>query len=170
MANDIGSFAGSLDSSRDFSILTVMLSAKFRLRGNQRLSDVVLDSLGDLERRVMIEVRRLGESNVTSVNRALGDAYAYTTVMTTLDRLYKKGLLDRRKDGRAFQYTAKYTIEELERGMAEDIIGRLFETSTGKVEPVLACIVDSVSERDMVLLDELERLVKEKRLELGKEE
>ncbi|HQZ94943.1 MAG TPA: BlaI/MecI/CopY family transcriptional regulator [Pyrinomonadaceae bacterium] len=147
-----------------------MLSAKFRLRGNQRLSDVVLDSLGDLERRVMIEVRRLGESNVTSVNHAMHDAYAYTTVMTTLDRLYKKGLLDRRKDGRAFLYTAKHTVEELERGMAEDIIGRLFETSAGKVEPVLACIVDSVSERDMLLLDELERLVKEKRMELGKEE
>jgi predicted transcriptional regulator len=146
-----------------------MLSAKFRLRGNKSLSDVVLDSLGDLERKVMIEVRRLGESNVTAVNRAMGDAHAYTTIMTTLDRLYKKGLLVRRKDGRAFLYTAKYSVEELERGMAEDIIGRLFETSTGKVEPVLACIVDSVSERDLLLLDELERLVKEKRLELGKE-
>lgn len=147
-----------------------MLSAKFRIRGNKRLSDVVLDSLGDLERKVMIEVQRLGESNVNAVNGGMGDAYAYTTVMTTLDRLYKKGLLERRKDGRAFLYSAKYSVEELERGMAEDIIGRLFETSTGKVEPVLACIVDSVSERDMLLLDELERLVKEKRLELGREE
>ncbi|MEQ1606342.1 MAG: BlaI/MecI/CopY family transcriptional regulator [Pyrinomonadaceae bacterium] len=146
-----------------------MLSANFRLRGNKRLSEVVLDSLGDLERKVMIEVRGLGESTVTAVNRAMGESHAYTTVMTTLDRLYKKGLLDRRKDGRAFLYTAKYSVEELERGMAVDIIGRLFETSMGKVGPVLACIVDSVSERDMLLLDELERLVKEKRLELGKE-
>ncbi|MFT3743545.1 MAG: BlaI/MecI/CopY family transcriptional regulator [Pyrinomonadaceae bacterium] len=146
-----------------------MLSAKFRLRGNKSLSDVVLDSLGDLERKVMVEVRRLGESNVTLVNRAMGDTYAYTTVMTTLDRLYKKGLLNRRKDGRAFLYTSKYSAEELERGMAEDILGRLFDTTTGKVEPVLACIVDSVSERDLQLLDELERLVKEKRSELAKE-
>ena len=160
----------SLDTSLVFHILTVMLSAKFRIRGNKRLSDVVLDSLGDLERKVMVEVRRRGESNVNAVNRGMGDAYAYTTVMTTLDRLYKKGLLERRKDGRAFLYTAKYSVEELERSMAEDIIGRLFETSTGRVEPVLACIVDSVSERDMLLLDELERLVKEKRLELGREE
>ena len=146
-----------------------MLSAKFRLRGNKSLSDVVLDSLGDLERKVMVEVRRLGECNVTAVNRSMGDAYAYTTVMTTLDRLYKKGLLERRKDGRAFLYSARHSVEELERGMAEDIIGRLFETTTGKVEPVLACIVDSVSERDLQLLDELERLVKEKRSELAKE-
>jgi len=146
-----------------------MLYTKFRLRGYKRLSDAVLDSLGELEKKTLIEVRRLGETNVTRLNDAIGGAYAYTTVMTTLDRLFKKGLLNRRKEGRAFFYSAKYSLEEMERGMAEDIIGRLFETSTGRVEPVLACIVDSVSERDMILLDELERLVKEKRLELNEE-
>ena len=35
-----------------------------------------------------------------------------------------------------------------------------------EVKPILSCIVDSVSERDHELLDELERLVKEKREEL----
>ena len=146
-----------------------MLYPKFRLRGYKRLSDAVLDSLGELEKKTLIEVRRLGETNVTRLNDSIGGAYAYTTVMTTLDRLFKKGLLIRRKEGRAFFYSAKYSLEEMERGMAEDIIGRLFETSTGRVEPVLACIVNSVSERDMLLLDELERLVKEKRLELNEE-
>ena len=134
-----------------------MLSSKFRLRGHKPLSDPVRDSLGELELKVMIEVRRLGETSVARVNRAMNDAYAYTTVMTTLDRLYKKGLLARRKEGRAFLYTAKYSPEEMERTIAEDIIGSLFETSSGRVEPVLACIVDSVSERDRLLLDELER-------------
>lgn len=129
-----------------------------------------MDSLGELERKAMFEVRRLGETNVSRVIDALDGAYAYTTIMTTLDRLFKKGLLTRRKDGRAFIYAARYSLEEMERGMAEDIIGRLFETSSGRVEPVLACIVDSVSDRDRFLLDELERLVKEKRLELGQEE
>ena len=114
----------------------------------------------------MAEVSRSGEANVNQVNAALGEMYAYTTVMTTLDRLYKKGLLDRRKEGRAFLYSVRYSLEEMEQGMTRDIIGRLFETSAGKVAPVLACIVDSVSERDTELLDELERLVREKRLEL----
>ena len=144
-----------------------MLSSKFRLRGQKRLSDAVRDSLGELELKVMIEVRRLGETSVAKVNRAMNDAYAYTTVMTTLDRLFKKGLLARRKEGRAFLYTAKYSPEEMERTIAEDIIGSLFETSSGHVEPVLACIVDSVSDRDRLLLDELERLIREKRLELS---
>lgn len=131
-----------------------------------RLSDAVLDSLGDLERSVIIELSRLTEGNVNQVNAALGDQYAYTTVMTTLDRLYKKGLLERRKDGRAFVYSVKYSLEEMERSVAADVVDRLFDTSSSTVEPVLACIVDSVSERDVQLLDELERLVREKRQQL----
>jgi len=138
----------------------------FRLRGRKPLFEAALDSLGDLERRVMIEVRRLGESNVARVNTALGDHYAYTTVMTTLDRLYKKDLLIRRKEGRAFLYQVRFSPEEMERTIATDIIERLFDTSTGSVEPVLACIVDSVSERDRELLDDLERLVRAKKAEL----
>jgi len=141
-----------------------MAVSKFTLRGSRRLSDAVVDSLGDLERKVMDEVRGYGRANVTRICSALDGLYAYTTVMTTLDRLYKKGLLTRRKEGRAFYYEAKYSPEEMERGVAEDVIGRLFETSS--IEPVLACIVDSVTERDHVLLDELERLVKEKRQEI----
>ena len=142
---------------------------KFRLRGFQRLSDAVLDSLGDLERKTLDHVRELREANVTAVSSALGDVYAYTTVMTTLDRLYKKGLLERRKEGRAYVYSPRYSIEEMERGLAEDVIDSLFNNPIGRVEPVLACIVDSVSERDRELLDELERLVKEKKAELDKE-
>ena len=146
-----------------------MLSQKFRLRGFRRLSDAVMDTLGELERKTLDEVRRQGESNVSRVCEGLKDSYAYTTVMTTLDRLYKKGLLERRKEGRAFFYTAKYSVEEMERGMTADVIESLFDNSIGRTEPVLACIVDSVSDRDRLLLDDLERLIKEKRLELDKE-
>ena len=128
-----------------------------------------MDTLGELEKKTLDEVRRQGESNVARVCSGLKDMYAYTTVMTTLDRLYKKGLLERRKEGRAFVYTAKYSVEEMERGIAEDVIEHLFDNSIGRAQPVLACIVDSVSERDLLLLDELERLVKEKRIELEKE-
>ena len=81
--------------------------------------------------------------------------------MTTLARLYKKGFLNRRKEGRAFFYSPRFTQAELERGLAEDVIDGLL--SAGTVEPVLACIVDAVSDRDRELLDELERLVQEKR-------
>ena len=156
----------NIDTTADYPILANMPSSKFRLRGFRRLSDAVVDSLGELERKTMAEVHRLGEVNVGRLCDAFDRSYAYTTVMTTLDRLYKKGLLNRRKVGRAFFYSAKYSAEEMERGVAEDVISHLLDTNTGRVEPVLACIVDSVSERDLQLLDELERLVKEKRREL----
>lgn len=41
---------------------------------------------------------------------------AYTTIMTVLDRLAKKGLADRTRDGRAWRYTAASSREELAAG------------------------------------------------------
>ena len=136
---------------------------KVRLRGFRRLADAVTGSLGELEKRVIAVLQTHGEQNVTTVLDSLGQDYAYTTVMTTLDRLYKKGLLERRKEGRAFVYGIRFTQGEVERTVAEDVLDRLLDSSLGHVEPVLATIVDRVSEKDRELLDELERLVKAKR-------
>jgi predicted transcriptional regulator len=52
------------------------------------------------------------ESSVRDVVDRLKRPLAYTTVMTTLDRLYKKGLLDRRKSQRAFFYSPRLTRPE----------------------------------------------------------
>ena len=142
------------------------MPSKFRLKGFQRLSEAIDDSLGHLERKTLDEVRLSGETSVRQIWEKMGGATAYTTIMTTLDRLYRKGLLNRRTAGRAFVYSAKYTVAEMERGVAQDVIGNLLDTNRGSVEPVLACIVDTVSERDRELLDDLERLVREKRIEL----
>jgi predicted transcriptional regulator len=147
-----------------------MKMPKFLLRGFRRPSDAIIASLGSLERDTMREVWRQKESSVRQICDAFGSQVAYTTVMTTLDRLYKKGLLVRRKDGRAFLYSARFSPEELERGVAQDVIGSLLDTTSAQIEPVLACIVDAVSERDLVLLDELERLVQEKRREIQNKE
>lgn len=136
------------------------------LRGSSRPREAIMASLGTLERQTMNEVWQNAEVSVRQVEIAFGETVAYTTIMTTLDRLYKKGLLTRRKSGRAFLYAAKFSPEELERGLAEDVISGLLDTVNEQVEPVLACIVDAVSERDLDLLDELERLVQEKRREL----
>lgn len=143
---------------------------KFRLRGFSRPSEAILDGLGKLERETMNEVWRQKEVNVRAVEVALGERVAYTTIMTTLDRLYKKGFLDRRKEGRAFFYTPRFTLGELERGMTEDVMDNLLSVGTGQVEPVLACIVDAVSDHDRDLLDELARLVQAKQLELEAKE
>ncbi len=140
----------------------------FTLRGFQRPRELILSALGKLERAVLEEVWKRHETSVRDVYKAFNEQIAYTTVMTTLDRLYKKSLLSRRKDGRAFLYSPRVTHAELERGITVDVIEELI-TSTNEVRPILSCIVDSVSERDTELLDELERLVKEKRKELENE-
>jgi predicted transcriptional regulator len=155
-----------IDRNSKSLILTDMQMPKFKLRGSRPLSEAVVDALGELERQVMTEIREHGELSVRQIWEDRGKKLAYTTIMTTLDRLYKKGLLDRRKVSRAFVYKAKYSVAEMETGVARHVINSLLATSTDRVEPMLACIVDAVSERDRQYLDELERLVHEKRREL----
>jgi predicted transcriptional regulator len=142
----------------------------FTLRGFRRPREIVGFALGKLEREVMEEAWRRGEVSVRDVYSAFDERMAYTTLMTTLDRLHKKGLLERRKDGRAFLYSPRISRGELEQGVAEDVIHGLLGREAEGVEPVLACIVDAVSEHDRDLLDELDRLVKEKRRELRRKD
>src|SRR2546427_12984445 len=125
----------------------------FTLRGFRRPREVVGLALGKLERQVMEEIWRRGETNVREVHFAFGERAAYTTLMTTLDRLYKKGLLERRKEGRAFLYRPRVSREEFARGMAKDVIDGLLGLRAG---PVLACIVEAISERDRSLLGGLD--------------
>jgi predicted transcriptional regulator len=143
-----------------------MKSPRFLLRGFRRPSELASLALGRLERQVLEEIWRRGETSVRDIFLSFNEQVAYTTVMTTLDRLYKKKLLSRRKDGRAFIYSALVTRDEFEQGIAEDVIDGLLGRGASAVEPVLACIVDAVSEHDRELLDELDRLIQEKRAEL----
>ncbi len=125
-------------------------------------------ALGKLERQVLEQTWQRGEVSVRDVYVAFEERVAYTTLMTTLDRLYKKQILDRRKDGRAFFYSPTVSNEEFEHGIREDVIDGLLGRGAEGIQPVLACIVDTVSERDRESLDELERLVKEKKRELSR--
>jgi len=141
-------------------------TSRFLLRGFKRPREVASESLGKLEQDVLKEIWRRDEVSVRDIYLAFGERIAYTTLMTTLDRLFKKNLLTRRKDGRAFVYLPAMSSDELEQGIREDVIDGLLGHGADAVQPVLACIVDTVSERDRELLDELDRLIKEKRKEL----
>jgi predicted transcriptional regulator len=121
------------------------------------------NSLGTLERDVMTIAWARREVSVRDVCAQLDASVAYTTVMTTMDRLFKKGLLARRKVGRAFVYQAAATREELEGAVASELMQSLLQGHRGEPLPLLSSMVDAVSERDRALLDELERLIREKR-------
>jgi len=138
-----------------------------KLHGFKRTGKGSAPDLGPLEREVMELIWRrpkhAAEVSVRDIHLAFKGRLAYTTLMTTLDRLHKKGLLERRKEGRAFFYSPRFSPDEFERSVAREVINKLLGRGSDGVEPILACIIDAVSERDRALLDELDRLIKEKR-------
>ncbi len=121
--------------------------------------------LGPFEQQLMREVWRRGNSTVRELLADGTIRQAYTTVMTTLDRLYKKGLLDRVVEGRAFRYTARNTPEELQRVTALESIRQLLGSGEASSLP-LSYLVEALSSHDAQLLDELQVLVERKRREL----
>src|SRR3954447_14655678 len=70
-----------------------------------------LPQLHELEAEVMEELWAQGEAPVRSVmdalNRRTSKARAYTTYMTIMARLHRKGVLDRRRDGKTDFYAPK---------------------------------------------------------------
>ena len=81
----------------------------------------------------------------------------------TLDRLYKKGLVHRNRDGRAFVYIAALERHELEATMTTGLVNGMLAGGPGATRPFLSNLVDAVGDSDNGLLDELERLVRDKR-------
>ena len=135
----------------------------FLFRGFKSSHEILENRLGVLEREVMALVWDQDEVSVRDACAQLGASVAYTTVMTTMDRLFKKGLLARRKVGRAFVYDATATRDELEGAVATELVQSLLQRQGGEPLPILSSLVDAVSDRDRALLDELERLIREKR-------
>jgi BlaI family transcriptional regulator, penicillinase repressor len=124
--------------------------------------------LGPLEQQLLSVLWK--RENAT-VRELLDDGViklAYTTVMTTLDRLYKKQLLNRTVEGRAFRYTPRFTQVELEKAAVGETIGRLLGSGDSASLP-LSYLVEAVSEHDARLLDDLQRLLDQKRRELRSE-
>jgi predicted transcriptional regulator len=141
---------------------------RFNFWGFKSSREVLENSLGALERDVMTLAWERPEITVRECCDRLGAGIAYTTVMTTMDRLFKKGLLTRRKAGRAFVYSAVATRQEMEGAVATELVQSLLQRDGSEPLPILSFLVDAVSERDRALLEELERLVREKRRELGR--
>ena len=121
--------------------------------------------LGELQTEVMETLWREPGLTVNEVEERLRKkrALAHTTVLTTLDRMHASGYLLREKQGKAFVYSPRYTREEFERGMAQEVLSALLGQVT---EPAISAFVDLVGE-DAEALDRLEKVIREKRREKG---
>ncbi|HEX3875776.1 MAG TPA: BlaI/MecI/CopY family transcriptional regulator [Bryobacteraceae bacterium] len=129
-----------------------------------------MPALGPLEADVMDVLWNTSEANVRDVIQHLARPLAYTTVMTTLDRLYKKGLLTRRKSERAFIYAPRLSRQQWEEKRADDFFSAFLSGPDPSGEALISYLVDKVGKHDQALLDEMERKIKIKRAELSRRE
>ena len=108
--------------------------------------------LGDLERLVMEQLWAASDAlTVREVRERLSATrdLAYTTVMTVLDRLAKKRLTERERDGKAWRYRAAAPREELVADLMRDALDR-----AGDRREALVRFVDQVSDEEAALLRE----------------
>lgn len=124
------------------------------------MADKSTGPLGVLELSVMEEVWRAGNATAREVCDRLTGAKerAYTTIMTTMERLHKKGVLVRAKEGNAWRYEPKLSRSEHERAVAAALAARIVD-SHGEVG--LAAFVDVAASDD--LLDRLAALIEARR-------
>jgi predicted transcriptional regulator len=162
-----GSRTGAPEIDSRELILPVLTYTRAVARDRASLSTVA--GLGPLEARVVeIVWKRDAPVSVRDLRPDL-NGLAYTTVMTTLDRLYKKGVLRRHKAGRAFLYSARITPRELEQSLARRLTAWLLGATRESARPLLSGLVDTLEQTDGALLEELERMIHERRGQLRRE-
>ncbi len=90
----------------------------------------ILD-LAPLELECMSALWPMGEGTVRDIHRQLAviRPRAYTTVLTIMDRLSQKGIVTRRKVGRAYRYQANLTADEARLKAVEKIVAGFFDGS-----------------------------------------
>ncbi|QYJ05419.1 BlaI/MecI/CopY family transcriptional regulator [Nocardioides panacisoli] len=109
-----------------------------------------MHQLGRLEATVMERVWTGGRPVL--VREVLEDLrsdrkIAYTTVMTVMENLYRKGFLTRERDGRAYRYTAARTRAEHTAGVMEEVLA-----SAGDRSATLLHFVEHISADDLAEL------------------
>ncbi len=86
---------------------------------------------------------------------------AYTTVMTTVTRLYEKGILERERDGKRYLYSPKRTREEFMESTAREVL----DGAVGGHQ-AMVMLAEKVSEASAGELDDLEAVIQKRREEL----
>ena len=115
--------------------------------------------LTETELEIMHVVWELGEATVRQVHDVLAArrTVAYTTVMTMLGLLAKKGHLKREESGKAFVYRPAHPKGRVVSRMLDDFVARVFR---GSARPLVLALLKEkrISKRD---LDEIARLAEE---------
>ena len=115
----------------------------------------------DLELEILKVVWQRGQATVREVYRDLAAQrkIAYTTVLTMMGVLERKGHLKKSAGERAYIYTPTLPQSQVVQGMVQEFVGRVFD---GSLKPLLVHLVED--ERiDSEELKEIEALLRERR-------
>jgi len=108
------------------------------------------DALGELQLQVMEVVWRLGRATVAEAHQAIAAErkIAYTTVLTTMRALERRGMLSHETVGKAYRYAPVVSREEYTRTRVNQLVGDLFE---GRQEKLLCHLLgaDRLSRGDV---------------------
>jgi predicted transcriptional regulator len=118
---------------------------------------------GALELRVLDALWQVAEPASVRDLAQRFPTVAYTTLMTTMDRLHRKGVLLRDKAGRRFAYRPKSAREALLASLAGDAVAAILGPRGDDLRPVVSFFVDAVQREDRDVLAALDALVKERR-------
>lgn len=138
----------------------------WKTRRSIRFDSRDLSDLGHLEESVMEVLWTRGESSVRDVTHKLNRPLAYTTVMTTLDRLFKKGLLARKKSDRAFLYSPRLSRSEYDRARADSLVASFLSGLKSRRDLLLSSFLDAVGQHDQEFLAALEKKIRDERKKL----
>ncbi|HJT52886.1 MAG TPA: BlaI/MecI/CopY family transcriptional regulator [Candidatus Angelobacter sp.] len=139
------------------------------LKGHFGRQKTSLEPLGRLETELMDRLWARPGIAVRDLHQELGGRLAYTTLMTTLDRLYKKGLLQRHKEGKAYFYSPVLTEREYQESLTQHFFGIVLNDRRNS-GAVLSRFVEAVTDADRAMLDQLDQIVKAKRRALRRKE
>lgn len=121
-----------------------------------------LPQLGELE-LALLEVlwanSGLSAKQLQSL-RPTDQATSLSTIQSTLERLYRKSLLTREKQGHAYVYSPKLARSELLGRLIGGVIRKLH---TGSLDPILSSFVDFADRMDEQTLDRLDELIQQRK-------
>ena len=138
------------------------IAKTFRLKG-AGLSKV----LGPLEEEVMEALwKRDGASgrDILSEIKKYRDI-AHTTVLTVLERLAKKGLVEKKREDNNYTFTPRYTKTEFSGMVSKEVLKGVMDLSASDT---LASFVDILANKNPLFLEKLSNLIETKKRELGK--
>lgn len=123
--------------------------------------------LGDLEKQVLHYLWQMESADAKQVHAHLSKPRggSLNTIQSTLDRLFKKGLLSREKLGHAFQYRPAVERYAFVGQLIQDVTREFVDDENGLV----AAFTSISSELTEAQLEQLERLIEAQKVKRRKE-